>query len=276
VQVSWHHYRAHTASAAVFLILLVLVAGWVHSPVAMSNPLVIGNPEEIRYEGSGGLILPPSVNSAERNRVARCRDCSWKMTPACVPDQHNYCDAAVRSCPGLIDHVRTWFRPAGGDWVETGLICLTTYRVTTVAELDRYIGGNFLQHIPPLEPRCWPNQGVVVHLPYVCEAGQNAHAHRWSHSVSGFNVEVSATPHWTWNFAGSRLSTTSKGGPYPDLSVSHSFTSHGEKPIHVVSHWLGTFFVGDLGPFPIEQRLEQSKSWNVPIGEARARLMSAG
>lgn len=261
---------------ALSLAFTVMWSWWLDVPPISANPEVIGNPQEIRYEGSGGLILPASVNNAERSRIARCRDCAWKMTPACVPGPNNYCDALIRSCPGLIDHVRTWFRPHGGEWVETGLICLTNYHITTVADVERHILGSFHQYVPPLKPRCWPGQGVVVHLPYICESGQKSEIHGWSHSIPGHELHVSATPHWRWNFDGFRYQTTSPGGPFPNLSVSHTFEHHGEKFASVVSRWHGSFVVGDLGPFPIEQQLEQTRSWNVTVGEARARLISHG
>ena len=261
-------------------IIFVISSGLATSPPlttsVAASPQVIGNPDEIRYEGKGGLILPPSVSRDDRNRVAGCRDCSWKMTPACVPGPNNYCDAAVRSCPGLIDHVRTWFRPPNGDWTETGLICLTTYRFTTVEAIDRFISEHFHQYLPPLEPRCWPARNVIVQMPYVCASGQGQGIQSWTHSVGSENVNVMAIPHWVWNFNGSRLQTTSPGGPFPNLSVSHTFVDHGNKLVGVESRWEGSFTVGELGPFDIETRLSQSRSWVVPAGEARARLMPAG
>lgn len=262
--------------AFIFVISCGLMTSSSLTTSVVASPQVIGNPNEIRYEGKGGLILPPSVSREDRNRVAGCRDCSWKMTPACVPGPNNYCDAAVRSCPGLIDHVRTWFRPAHGEWTETGLICLTTYRVTTVAEIDRFISEQFHQYLPPLEPRCWPARNVIVRMPYVCASGQRPEIQSWTHSVASEEVSVMATPHWVWNFNGTQFRTTSPGGPFPNLSVSHTFVDHGDKLVGVQSRWEGSFTVGELGPFDIETQLTQSRSWVVPAGEARARLMRQG
>ncbi len=266
-------FRA-AALLIVFVVSGALWAHWLPFDYSYANPQVVGNPSDIRYEGRGGLILPPSVSSEDRIRVAGCRDCEWKMTPACLPGPDNYCDAVIRSCPGLIDHVRTWFRPANGDWVETGLICLTTYRIATVADIDRFILESFHQHVPPLEPQCWPAQKVIVQLPYVCESGQKPHSHMWTHTVAGHNIEVSATPAWTWNFHGSHFSTTKSGGPFPNLSVSHTFTKHGNKSLQVETRWQGSFTVVGLGTFPIEEQLSQTRSWTVPVGEARARLIA--
>jgi hypothetical protein len=275
----WYGLRHRVRAVALLIVCVIFSAAgmnWWLMESSTANPQVIGNPNDIRYEGSGGLILPPSVSSEDRTRVANCRDCGWRMTPACVPGPNNYCDAVIRSCPGLIDHVRTWFRPTNGDWVETGLICLTTYRIATVADIDRSIFDSFHQYVPALEPKCWPAERAIVQLPYVCASGQQSHTQRWKHSVAGHEIEVSAAPYWTWNFHGSRIRTTHSGGPFPDLSVSHIFTSHGDKSLQVETLWEGSFTVAGLGPFPIEEDLRQSRSWKVPVGEVRARLTTPG
>lgn len=259
-------------SLAVLILLSGLLTQWTFVKPASANPHVVGNPQEIRYEGSGGLILPPSVSIDDRNRVASCRDCAWKMTPVCIPGQQDYCDAGIRSCPGLIDHVRTWFRPNNGDWVETGWICLTTSSVTTVEGIERYLVENFHQYVPPLVPRCWPARGAIVRLPIVCESGQRPDLQVWSHTVAGHPVEVSASPQWVWDFHGSSLRTDNPGGPFPDWSVSHTFILSGEKDLLVNSLWRGSFTVGGLGPFAIDQQLKQTRTWTIPVGEARARL----
>lgn len=239
----------------------------------MATPDVIGNPEYVRYEGSGGLILPESIDAATRKQVADCRGCSWKMTPACIPGLDTYCDALIRSCPGLLDHVRTWFRPLGGDWVETGLMCLSSAGIPTVAGIDREVRSNFEQYVPILDPRCWPQQRVVTQIPLVCESGQSSQVHRWSHNVAGSTVSISAQPKWVWNFNGRSWITDQPGGKYPDQSVTFTFQRHGRAEIGVQSVWTGTFTVGNLGPFEIREDLRQYRGWTLDVGEARGRLI---
>lgn len=245
----------------------------VNPNAAVAEPEVIGNQELVRYEGSGGLILPESIDSATRRLVSECRGCSWKMTPACIPGPGNYCDALIRSCPGLIDHVRTWFRPEGGDWVETGLICLTSYRITTVAEADQAVRSSFEQYVPELRPQCWPRRGIVAQIPVICSSGQSNNVHTWRHGLAGRDVVVSAQPRWLWDFSGTRVNSALPGGPYPDFSVSHTFETHGVADVRVESVWTGTFMVGDLGPFEVREDLRQHKAWRVDVGEARGRLV---
>lgn len=256
------------------VLLVILVFVFIFTPrTSSANPEVISNPEHVRYEGSGGLILPESINSATRKQVAECRGCSWKMTPACIPGADTYCDALIRSCPGLLDHVRTWFRPLGGDWIETGLMCLSSTEIPTVAEVDREVRSSFEQYVPDLTPQCWPQQRVITQIPLVCSSGQTAQVHRWRHDVAGSAVTVSALPKWVWNFNGTSLITNQPGGKYPDSSVAFTFERHGRAEIGVQSVWSGTFTVGDLGPFEIREDLRQHRGWSIDVGEARGRLI---
>ena len=239
---------------------------------AVSGAEVVGNPELIRYEGSGGLVLPPSVDRVTRNEVAQCRGCSWKITSACVPDAENYCDAAIRGCPGLIDHVRTWFRPAGGQWRETGLICLSSNTVTTLVGIEGLIAESFYQYVPELNPRCWPESGPVVNIPLLCGSGQAGGTQEWSQTVSGFAIAINAEPQWAWNFEREYRTSDLPGGPYPDMSVTHTFHTSGTKHVVVEARWSGIFSIDGLGPFPIERDLRQVKGFEVEIGQAHARL----
>jgi hypothetical protein len=254
-------------SIQVFNVLVLPVA-------ASARPDVTANPEQVRFEGAGGLILPGSVDSQTRNTVARCRDCSWKMTPACIPGPDNYCDALIRACPGLIDHVRTWFRPSGGDWIETGLVCLASSQIATVSLADQLIAQEFTRYIPDLVPRCWPETGVVTNLPYLCTSGQRSGIHQWSHELAGFGVNISATPRWVWAFSHTPLITAASGGPYPDTSVSHVFTRSGIHEFPITAVWHGAFTVDGLGPFEIQSDLRQGVQWQVSVGEARSKLMN--
>lgn len=243
-------------------------------PTSLSaTPDVIGNPEYVRYEGSGGLILPESIDATTRRQVADCRGCSWRMTPACIPGAETYCDALIRACPGLLDHVRTWFRPLGGDWVETGLMCLSSTGIPTVAGIDRAVQSNFEQYVPSLQPQCWPQQRVITQIPLVCTSGQAAQGHSWTHDVAGSTVSISARPKWVWNFNGRSLITDQPGGKYPDDSVTHTFRNHGPAEIGVQSIWSGTFTVGNLGPFEIREELRQYRGWTIDVGEGRGRLI---
>jgi hypothetical protein len=246
------------------------------TPGVFANPDVIANPEHVRYEGSGGLILPATVDSGTRNEVIRCRGCAWKLIAACVPGPENYCDAGIRACPGLIDHMRVWFRPLNGAWKEVDRICLTNYEVTTVNELENSVAETFERYVPEQEARCWPAQGAVTNLPLICQSGQPEQALSWNIPISGFMVLITAAPSWTWDFHGAFSTTRNAGGPFPNKDISHTFSTAGSKNIHVVTRWNGYFSVDSLENVTIERELTQRSSMAVIVGQAKARLRCPG
>ncbi len=251
---------------------LLLISLGFSTPGLSANPDVFANQEQVRYEGSGGLILPPSVNASIRNEVIRCRGCGWKLTAACVPGPDQYCDAAIRGCPGLIDHMRVWFKPLGGNWKEVDRICLTSDEVTTVVDLEKKIADNFARYVPDQAARCWPTQGAVTNLPLICESGQSQVAVSWSIPIAGFNVAITTTPSWTWDFDGSILFSGQSGGPYPNKAISHTFSKAGSKIITVTTRWSGNFSIDSLELVAIERDLLQRTTFDVTIGQAMARL----
>jgi len=102
-----------------------------------------------------------------------------------VPGPDNYCDAGIRGCPGLIDHMRVWFQPPGGDWKEVDRICLTNYAVTTITDLENGIADNFARYVPEQVARCWPTRGAVTNLPLVCQSGQSQSEVNWEYFYRG-------------------------------------------------------------------------------------------
>ena len=246
------------------------------TPRVLANPDVFANPDHVRYEGSGGLILPASVDNNTRNEVIRCRGCAWKLTVACVPGPENYCDAAIRGCPVLIDHMRVWFRPQSGEWKEVDRICLTNYEVTTVSDLENRVAESFERYVPEQVARCWPAQGAVTNLPLICQSGQRPDSLNWVIPISGFTVSITTSPSWTWDFHGSINSTRNAGGPFPNTDVSHIFPTAGAKSVNVVTRWNGYFNVDSLANVAIERELTQKSSMVVMIGQAKARLRCPG
>lgn len=264
------------------LVLVVSIGAFLFSslgsftPGVLAMPDVFANPDHVRYEGSGGLILPGSVDNNTRNEVIRCRGCAWKLTVACVPGPENYCDAGIRGCPGLIDHMRVWFRPLNGEWKEVDRICLTNYEVTTLSDLENRIVENFERYVPEQVARCWPAEGAITNLPLICQSGQRPDALRWRIPVSGFMVTITTAPSWIWDFHGSSLFTRKAGGPFPNQEISHIFSSSGVKSINVVTRWTGYFSVDSLEPAAIERELIQRSLINIIVGQAKARLHCPG
>ena len=255
---------------------LLLASFGFNAPVGYANPEVVADQEQVRYQGNGGLILPATVDTGTRNEMMRCRGCGRKLTAACVPGPNDYCDAAIRGCSGLIDHVRVWFRPEGGNWREVDRICLTHDEISTVTGIERAIAEHFTRYVPEQAARCWPAHGAVTRLPLLCESGQPATFVHWRVPISGFTVAIKATPSWRWDFLERVLYTSQSGGPYPNKAISHTFPTAGRKNIEVTTRWAAEFTVNGLQPVAIERDLLQRSTLGVTIGQARARLRCPG
>lgn len=181
-----------------------------------------------------------------------------------------------RGCPGLIDHVRVWFRPEGGNWREVDRICLTHEEVSTVTGIERAIAEHFTRYVPEQAARCWPAHGAVTRLPLLCESGKPATFVHWRVPISGFTVAIKATPSWRWDFLERVLYTSQSGGPYPNKAISHAFPTAGRKNIEVTTRWAAEFTVDGLEPVAIERDLLQRSTLGVTIGQAKARLRCPG
>ena len=267
----------HPAFTLIISIAALLLGSFgVNAPAGYANPEVAADQEQVRYQGNGGLILPTTVDTGTRNEMMRCRGCGWKLTAACVPGPNHYCDAAIRGCMGLIDHVRVWFRPEGGDWREVDRICLTHYEVSTVTGIEKRIAEHFIRYVPEQAARCWPAHGAVTRLPLLCESGQPATDVRWRVPISGFTVAITANPSWRWDFLERVLYTGQSGGPHTNRDISHAFPTAGRKIIEVTTRWAAEFTVDGLQPVAIERDLLKRTTLGVTIGQAKARLRCPG
>lgn len=263
-----------------------IALGWPQSSWASpeSRPAadVHGDDPGDRYLGSGGLILPGSVHPSVRRDVAGCGDCEWRLTSPCVEsslgtafDGQPGCASVVRGCPsGQL--LRSWFRPEGGPWRQTGLVCLTGDPVT-VTELGAAVAEEVSQGIPTLRARFQPSRGLITQVPVVFDSGQRADGLTWHSEILGKRVTVRARPTWTWQFGdGAVMSTSVPGGDFPDMSVSHVYRRPGGYRVVCTAQWAATFSVDGLGPYPVEEAIHQSATASVGVGEARAVLVAPG
>jgi hypothetical protein len=121
-----------------------------------------------------------------------------------------------------------------------------------------------------------PAAGGLVNVATIFAAGQPADFGPADVSLGPFDVSLTATADFTWNFGGGAvLQTTMPGGVWPDDSVSHAFTQAGPSPVQLTTRWTGEFTVDGFGPYPVAgEPVTQTSSVTVPVREARARLVS--
>ncbi|MEZ0164063.1 hypothetical protein AB2L27_04690 [Kineococcus sp. LSe6-4] len=74
-------------------------------------------------------------------------------------------------------------------------------------------------------------------------------------TVLGFPVRIRATPSsWTWDLGdGTRLGPTSDPGrPYPQQTLTHTYTTPGDRAVTLTTTWTGEYTIAGLPYRPIE------------------------
>jgi hypothetical protein len=235
---------------------------------------VIGDDEADRYTGSGGLVLPGSIDRETRVRVAACPDCRWRMTDPCSVDGEA-CRSVTRGCAAGRALLRAWIsRDSGRTWEEIGLVCVPPSGPATVGSISREAFDEFERGLPASTLRYQPSRGVLPYLPVVFHSGQPAGVPPIEVEVSGYRVVVSPVPHWHWDFGdGTVRSTMVPGSTYPDLTVSHAYRVGGAHRVQVTTTWTATVMIDGMGPFEVRGPITQQASAMVRVGQARAVLV---
>jgi hypothetical protein len=154
---------------------------------------------------------------------ARSLDCSGNR-----PGDMEVLCPAVHNCPepGDLSYM-LWRRPVpDGGWEALGTACLgpdeipDRPRVTPdlVLREVRRIG------LPALQVHVQPEGETLVHLDTIFFA--EPRPFRRTVQLLGFTVDVEADPaSYAWSFGdGAGVTTSTPGGPYPDMSVTHAYT----------------------------------------------------
>lgn len=264
-------------SPATFLLAVAIVAALAGPAYATD---VYGDDAGDRYVGTGGVLLPASVDPGVREGAAECPDCEWRFsTPCLLPAGNPFpgssaCASVTRGCPGGQEFLRLWLQRPGEPWREVGLLCLAPGGPVTIPDLAAGARARLAQDLPALRPAAEPPRGVVTRLPVAFRAGQPEGGLTWSVDIAGRSVRLDARPSWTWLFGdGARLRTSRPGGRFPDLSVSHAYRAAGPVVVRVVATWQATFEVDGFGPFEVVDQVVQEASLALAVGEGRAVLV---
>lgn len=225
--------------------------------------------------GRGEVVLPDDVAAQERQRAARCPDCSWRVGDPCDTPYgmaFGACTYSRRACPEAGQLQRVWWRPAQGSWQDAGLTCSGASGTVTLSRLGSLAAATFRTALPVLHPTVQPERGVLTHVPVAFAAGQPTVVER-SIVLAGHTVRVRALARWEWDFGdGSSLMTQNPGGAWPDLTVSHAYRAVGSLLVRVHTVWTGSFQVAGLGDFPIPESVEQDAQVPLAVGQGRAVL----
>ncbi len=272
------------------LVVILLAAGAVPAPPAAGTvaPTAVApravdvspDPQHDLYVGTGGLVVPERDwrRGGGRSEAAGCQDCRWRVSRLCTKEEAaaGGCPRIRTGCPVGTIPVRIWLQRPGQDWAVVGEACQGDRPPVTVTDVGSAVRDRAEAALPPLRPSVQPAAGTLVGVPAVLSAGQPAAGIRGADlSVLGLAVTLDARARWLWSFGdGARAWSTSPGGRWPDLSVSHAYRRSGAVTIGVTAVWRGQFTVEGLGPFIVPgPPLEQSASLPLRVREARARLV---
>jgi hypothetical protein len=273
-------------ASAVAVLLNVAPASADHCAVWDRNCLHTGGDQETGSVVTKGVQFPGvSADSALGQATAEnadCDGCEWTITPACVingPTDEAACLGAVNTCadPAAIRY-RVYFRPnPGSPWQLIQTICLGPgERPASVADVGEKVRELVVTYLPDAEPSFQPAQGGVVNLPTIFAAGEPAEIRTPPFDVLGFQVAVTATARWEWQFDDAVTKPFSEpGGAYPDDSVSWTYSGPGERDVSVTTYWNASFTVNGDGPFAVPGP-EISKTAGplaVPVRVARSVLV---
>jgi len=273
--------RSLLAALAVLIALPLLAAPQDASARAgtqSGGPGVVGDDINDAYVGTGGLIMPATVDDATRRTVAGCHDCQWRLESPCASadlgnafDGQQTCSSVVRGCPrGELR--RSWFRSEAGQWRDIGLICLRS-QIATVASVGNEVRDVLSDRVPALTLANLPNRGVLTQIPTIFETGQPSDAFRARMLFGRRMVSVAAHARWTWDFGdGSTTVSTDAGDLARRQGAMHAYRASGRFGVTCRADWTAEFEVDGLGPFPVLEPVVQEAQMTVNVGEGRALL----
>lgn len=258
-------------------VLLALLGAALPMPASAID--VIGDDAADAYAGSGGLLLPATVDDRDRERAATCQDCQWRLVSPCVANmtagEQVYCQLAAVGCPRGAFRLRAWLREgAQAGWRDLGLVCVPSGGPVTVARVERELTERFERRLPETGIAATPPRGVLPYLPVVFDSGQPSVVPATTHQILGREVVLDPHPTWHWEFGdGATMTTDVPGSRYPDLAVSHAYRSGGTMLVRVTTVWTARFTVDGLGPFTVSDPVRQTAQMRIEVGQARAVLV---
>ena len=112
------------------------------------------------------------------------------------------------------------------------------------------LSDQLTQLIPMREIYYQPNPGALTQVPVNFWTTTNP-VFNTSVMILGIPVSVFLKPTFEWDFGdGSKLTTSNRGGPYPNNSVAHTYTSAGNYSASLTVSWAGTW-MADLLSYPV-------------------------
>ena len=231
-----------------------------------------------------GVLWPHTSRDSALGQAASasagCTDCEWSLAPVCLnngPGDDAMCLNAATACPPPGIYYRVYLRHGAGPWAVVDSICLGPGEgPVAAADVGAEVREVVLTYLPDSSPSFQPAQGGLVNLPTIFAAGEPASVTTTPFRVLGFDVVVTATAHWDWQFdSGVVQGFDTPGGPYPDDDVSYVYRSAGQRAVSLTTTWDATFTIDGSAPYavPGPAITKTVGPLAVPVREARSVLV---
>ncbi len=268
-------------AASTALVAAPVVAASSVPTVARAAVGVSPDPAHDLYVGTGGLVVPSSQwrgDPGARSATASCLDCRWRVSVLCTKAEAaaGNCRGQSLGCPVGTVPVRIWLLRPGQSWADVGRACQGDTPPATVTDVGSTVRDRAEALLPPVRVGVQPAEGSLVRIPTLFRSGQPAQGIQGADlSVLGLDVRLTSRVRWHWDYGdGTGAWTSSPGGVWPTMSVSHVYVGTGRLVATVESVWRAEFTVEGLGPFPVPGApLTQRGSVTVVVRAAHAHLV---
>ncbi|MFN8073808.1 MAG: PKD domain-containing protein [Kineosporiaceae bacterium] len=181
--------------------------------------------------------------------------------PACpgntirIPGRDAMCPRALDQCRrrGEPDSFLVWTfvgplnvrEPRRSEWTPTGARCVRSLTLPNDQPLPVLTAADFRRlPLPPGQGHVQPsNRPVLINYPIILYV--DVQPVLLTTTVLGAAVEVEALPaSYTWTFGdGGTLTSAQAGGPYPDMTNTHTYTRPGRREVHLTTTYSGRYRV---------------------------------
>lgn len=224
------------------------------------------------WSGKGRVFLPGGVHGGP-SEASPCPECVWLFAPVCELEGEQNCHDTLGCQPGRYYAIIIMILPNGDrEWVTSG--CMNDDPVTE-EEVGRFVRDKVQQSVPLARPRFQPGGQSITNLPTNFRAGQRGRLAR-SDGLGGLTVSFEAQARWRWDFGDGTapLVTTSPGGHWPTMTVTHTYHRPGRYKAGLRSIWTAQYYVDGNGPFDVAGGpLVRDAAFTVPVKEARSVLV---
>lgn len=248
----------------------------VHSPQpspAAADITIIGDDDRDAFVGSGSLLLPPQIATDWRRSAADCPGCTWRSVIQCEMTTAGSCRGPARLCGPDGFWLRVFMTRPGGAEINLGAACFGPGGPVSRESAEALMRDRVITLVPALRTWRQPAGRALPHLPVIFGVTQSEDPLRSSFDLVGLPIDLTARPHWTWDFGSSTMATTSAGVRWPNATISHTFRRSGRAVVSVSALWQATYEIAGVGPLSVAEQVRQTTQTEVPIGQGRAALV---